>query len=637
MCGILGAWGAAAAQAVPKATSLLGHRGPDDCGHFLGDGVPVALGHTRLSIQDVSCLGHQPMLSPDGAVALTFNGEIYNFPELREELAAGGYAFRSHSDTEVLLALYLRDGENMLSALNGIFAFALWDARRRELLVARDALGVKPLYFSETASGFAFASEIKALLPLVGDPGGTDAQAIDRYLTFLWCPGDGTPLRGVRKLGPGEAIVVRDGRIARRWTWYELPAARRGVRPMTEPDAIAGTLAALRTAVHRQLIADVPVGAFLSGGLDSSAIVVLAKERVPDLTCFTIDSGHLANEGMADDLPYARRVAKHLGVRLEVVTVDSAMMAADLEQMVYQLDEPLADPAPLNVLYISQLARRHGMKVLLSGAGGDDLFAGYRRHLAIEMERLWSWIPAGLRTTAESWAAGLDQRRPVFRRLVKLLSGSGLEGDARLANYFVWLHEERLRGLYTPEFRRQVGSESALRPMLEFLSQLPPSASRLERGLALEQRFFLTDHNLTYTDKMGMAVGVEIRVPFLDLDLVEFAASVPSEFKRRGQHGKWVLKKAMEPFLPHDVIYRPKTGFGAPLRHWLRHELRDLVGDLLGPRSLRSRGFFDPDAVQRLIRDNDSGRVDATYTVFSLLCTEIWCRRFVDDRRQVAA
>ena len=637
MCGIIGAWGPTAPRDVPKATPLIGHRGPDDCGHFVGAGVPVALGHTRLSIQDVSSLGHQPMLSADGSVALTFNGEIYNFPALRTRLAAEGYPFRSHSDTEVLLALYLRDGADMLSSLNGIFAFAVWDARRRELLVARDPLGVKPLYFSESASGFAFASEIKALLPLINDTQGIDAQAIDRYLTFLWCPGDGTPLRGVRKLGPAEAMIVRDGRIARRWTWYELPAARHAVRPMTESAAITGTLVALRTAVHRQLISDVPVGAFLSGGLDSSAVVALAKERVPDLLCFTIDAGHLADEGMADDLPYARRVAKHLSVRLEVVTVDSATMAADLEQMVYQLDEPLADPAPLNVLYISQLARRHGVKVLLSGAGGDDLFAGYRRHLAIEMERFWSWTPAGLRAAVETWSARLDQRRPAFRRLAKLLSGSGLEGDARLANYFSWMHEDRLRSLYTPEFRRQVGSVSALHPVMEFLSQLPTSASRLERGLAVEQRFFLTDHNLTYTDKMGMAVGVEIRVPFLDLDLVEFAATLPARLKQHGRHGKWVLKKAMESLLPRDVIYRPKTGFGAPLRRWLRHELRDLVSDLLGPQSLRARGFFDADAVQRLIRDNDSGQIDATYTLFSLLCVEIWCRRFVDDRSRLAA
>ena len=636
MCGIIGAWGAAARD-VPRATALIGHRGPDDCGSFIGAGRPVALGHTRLSIQDVSSLGHQPMLSADGTVALTFNGEIYNFPDLRARLASDGYAFRSHSDTEVVLALYLRDGAEMLSALNGIFALAIWDAHRDELLLARDAFGVKPLYFSETASGFAFASEIKALLPLVDDPGDIDAQAIDRYLTFLWCPGEGTPLRGVRKLGPAEAMIVRDGRIARRWTWYELPAARRHVGAMTESEAIAGTLASLRTAVHRQLIADVPVGAFLSGGLDSSAIVALAKERVPDILCFTIDAKHIAKEGMADDLPYARRVARHLGVRLEVVTVDSAMMAADLEQMIHQLDEPLADPAPLNVLYISQLARRHGMKVLLSGAGGDDLFAGYRRHLAIEMEPLWSWVPAGLRGAAETWVGRLDQRRPAFRRLAKLLSGSGLEGDARLANYFVWLREDRLRSLYTPEFRREVGSASAVAPVMDFLARLPPSASRLERVLAVEQRFFLTDHNLTYTDKMGMAAGVEIRVPFLDLDLVEFAATLPSRFKKQGRHGKWVLRKAMEPFLPHDVIYRPKTGFGAPIRHWLRHELRDLVGNLLSRESLRARGFFDADAVQRLVRDNDSGRIDASYTLFSLLCIEIWCRRFADQRSRLAA
>ena len=636
MCGIIGAWGGASAPDVAAATELIRHRGPDDTGQYVDSVASLALGHVRLSIQDVTSCGHQPMCTDDRSVALVYNGEIYNFPELREELVAEGVAFTGHSDSEVLLALYLRDGARMLSRLNGIFAFALWDGRSGELFLARDPLGVKPLYFSAGETGFAFSSEIKGLVALLDDAGEVDAPAIHRYLTFLWNPGEGTPVKGVRKLGPGEALLVRQGRIARRWRWYGLPASRPARAPIAERDAIAGTEVALRTAVHRQLIADVPVGAFLSGGLDSSAVVAMARERVSDIHCFTIESD-VAEEGMIPDLPYARRVARHLGVPLEVVRIDSSTMAADLEQMIYQLDEPLADPAALNVLYISQLARSRGIKVLLSGAGGDDLFTGYRRHLAMSAERLWTWLPVGVRTAMERGSSRLDQRHSLFRRTAKLLSGAGLDGDARLANYFVWAAEDRLRGLYTPEFRRAVGEASAVQPMLDFLAELPPSTPRLERLLALEQRFFLTDHNLTYTDKMGMAAGVEIRVPFLDLDLVEFAASLPAAVKQRGREGKWVLKRAMERYLPREVIYRPKSGFGAPLRQWMRHELRDVLGDRLSSASLRSRGFFEPAAVHRLIAQNDAGEVDASYTLFSLLAIEIWCLRFIDARPRLAA
>src|SRR3989338_4502084 len=633
MCGIIGAWGEAVAGKVAAANQLLKHRGPDDSGHYRDPAIALALGHVRLSIQDLSPLGHQPMCSNDQSVVLVFNGEIYNFRELRTELQAGGWSFKGHSDTEVLLALYLLDGESMLPRLNGIFAFAIWDLRCRDLFLARDALGVKPLYLSAGPKGFAFASEIKALLPLVEDSGGVDSASLHRYLSFLWCPGEGTPLKGIRKLGSGEAMVVREGQIARHWQWYRLPAFRGQHGDMDEAAAIRGTTAALRMAVHRQLVADVPVGAFLSGGLDSSAIVAMAREQVPDLRCFTIESRGGAEEGMADDLPYARQVAKHLDVPLEVVSIDSSRMAADLENMVYQLDEPLADPAPLNVLYISRLAREHGMKVLLSGAGGDDLFSGYRRHVALGYEGYWSWLPQGMRNNLENMSARLDQRRPLFRRLAKLFSGAGLKGDARLANYFVWARESQLMALYTPEFRTIIGAESAVQPMLDFLAPMPDSTTRLERLLALEQRFFLTDHNLTYTDKMSMAVGVEVRVPFLDLDLVDFAARIPPRFKQRGRVGKCVLKKAMEPYLPHEVIYRPKSSFGAPLRRWMRHELRELLGDLLSDDCLRRRGFFVPAAVQRLIRQNDTGQVDAAYTLLSLLCIEIWCRRFMDQRQ----
>jgi asparagine synthase (glutamine-hydrolysing) len=270
------------------------------------------------------------------------------------------------------------------------------------------------------------------------------------------------------------------------------------------------------------------------------------------------------------------------------------------------------------------------MKVLLSGAGGDDLFTGYRRHHALLLQRYWDWVPRGARGLIESAAARLDQRRPWLRRLAKATNGAGLEGDERIANYFRWARESELLGLFSEESRRAIGPTAALAPMLEFMRPLPASLPPIERMLALEQRFFLADHNLPYTDKMSMAVGVEVRVPLLDLELVDFSARVPSEFKQRGKTGKWVFKKAMEPYLPHDVIYRPKSGFGAPIRRWMRHELRPLVGDLLGESSLRRRGLFDPAAVSRLIEANQEGRVDASYTLLSLLAIEIWCRRFVD-------
>ena len=570
------------------------------------------------------------MADRTGTVQLVFNGEIYNYRELRRELEAKGHAFKGTSDTEVLLHLYLDEGRGMLSRLNGIFALAIWDSRARKLLLARDALGVKPLYVSEVPQGLAFCSEVKGLLQLVPEVRRLDEIALHRYLTYLWCPGDGTPLERVRKVLPGELVEVSGGRIVKRESWYQLPMFRGLGQDLQEDDAVRGTEQALRTAVHRQMVADVPVGAFLSGGLDSSAVVAFAREVNPAIRCFTIEQRGGNDEGQADDLPYARRVAEHLGVPLDVVTIDSQRMAGDLELMVWQLDEPLADPATLNVLYISQLARQQGIKVLLSGAGGDDLFTGYRRHRALQSEFLWNWLPFPALAAIETTTARLDQRRAAGRRVAKIFRGASLDGDERIASYFEWVRSSDLYALYTPEFRQRVGADSAARPMLDFLSPLPRRVRRLNRMLALEQRFFLSDHNLNYTDKMSMAVGVEARVPFLDLELVDFAERIPGGLRQRGAEGKWVLKKAMEPYLPNDVIYRPKSGFTAPLRRWLQSDLKPLVGDVLGRESLKRRGLFRPEAVAALIQANLDGRVDANYTVFSLLCIELWCRTYLD-------
>lgn len=607
----------------------IAHRGPDDSGLFVDPSARVGVGHVRLSIIDLSPLGHQPMEALSGDVQLVFNGEIYNYRELRRELEARGGTFRGTSDTEVLLQLYLAEGQAMLPRLNGIFAFAIYDRRDRSVFLARDALGVKPLYYAATSAGFVFCSEIKGLLELQPDLRELDIVSLHRYLSFLYCPGNGTPFREVRKLGPGEAMLVRDAEVVEHWQWYELPVVRSVVQDLSVSDAIAGTARQIREAVHRQLVSDASVGAFLSGGLDSSAVVAFAREQVPDLRCFTIAVRGGVDSGTSDDLPYARMVAKHLGVPLEVVEVDADSMAADLETMVAQLDEPLADPAPLNVLYISRLARKRGIKVLMSGAGGDDLFTGYRRHRALQLEPYWNWLPHGVRATIERAGARLNQQNAIWRKASKAVSGATLEGDARIANYFPWIRESQLLELYSPVAKEQLGSHSAVDPLIDFLAEIPATTPRIERMLALEQRFFLTDHNLTYTDKMGMAAGVEIRVPLIDLEVVEFAARIRPEFKQRRSQGKWVFKKAMEPYLPKAAIYRPKTGFGAPVRRWIQRDLRGVVRDRLSPAAISRRGIFDPLAVSRLLAANESGQVDASYTILGLIAVEHWCERFL--------
>jgi asparagine synthase (glutamine-hydrolysing) len=629
MCGIFGFFGRRDPAILDSMAGFLAHRGPDDRGLYFDAAHGVGLGQVRLSIIDLSRTGHQPMWDASGRFVVVYNGEIYNYKELRTELKNEGVVFRGDSDTEVLLELYARLGSGMLTRLNGMFAFAVWDLQKRELFLARDGLGVKPLYWTQGVRSFAFSSELKGLLPVL-ERRTLDAASLHRYLSYLWCPGEGTPILEVKKLNPGEAMVVFEGRIQRRWTWYELPIMRQMLSPLEAGLIVPSTESILRRAVHRQLVSDVPIGAFLSGGLDSSAIVAFARDRMPDLHCFTIEIVGKPDAGFVDDLPYARRVALHLGLPLEVVSVDSEHMAQDLQEMVWMLDEPLADPAPLNLLYMCRLARKQGIKVLLSGAGGDDLFGGYRRHLALQFEQLWSWLPQAARTALTNGSESLGGNLTISRRLQRLLSNVKANGNERMAGYFSWMQEPQLHNLYSLDFMQQLGSQRADAPLVSFLEGVSPDRSSLDRMLALEQRFFLADHNLTYTDRMSMRAGVEVRVPFLDPELVEHASRIPDRFKQRGTIGKWVLKKTMEPYLPHAVIYRPKTGFGAPLRRWLKKDLSGLTDDLLSQRSLEQRGIFSYSSVRALRKANEEGRVDAAYTLLSVINIEIWCRRFVD-------
>ena len=631
MCGISGYFGEFDPELLDRMNLAMAHRGPDDAGTWFDVSRGVGLAHRRLSIIDLSPRGHQPMWDATRSVAIVYNGELYNFRELRSELKAQGYRFQSNADTEVLLNLYLRDGEKMLEKLNGIFAFALWDARSESLLLARDGAGVKPLYYSETPRGLIFASELKALLQESSVDRSLDGRSVRDHLLYLWCPSPRTMLKSVHKLEPGHALVVRDGRVAKDWRFYDLPYEQETV-DWPPGDAIVQVRKYLTRAVERQLVSDVPVGAFLSGGLDSSGIVAIAQRRLVGerMQCFTIgfESKEAVIEGMAADLPYARRVAEHVGVDLHTIWVGPEMVD-DLPRMIFHLDEPQADPAPINALYITRLAREHGIKVLLSGAGGDDIFTGYRRHYALQMEWMWSWLPDLARSRLRGLSEHIAPHSELRRRVAKALRYADLEGDARVQSYFHWIAPSLIEPLFGEAVRKDLAA-GGVHPVDAALAGLSDAVPRLNRMLYLEGKFFLTDHNLNYVDKVSMANGVEVRVPFLDPELMALAARLPLDYKQRGSLSKWVLRKAMERYLPNDVIYRSKTGFGAPLRHWLRNELRPLVEDVLSRDTIARRGLFDPDAVRRLVALNAERKVDAAYSIFSMICIELWCRMFVD-------
>lgn len=654
MCGITGFQGRFSPDLLRRMTDAIAHRGPDGDGNAFIEvpgAAPTGLGHRRLAIIDLSTAGIQPMsvvADPGGGMrsglTLVFNGEIYNFRELREELEAGGHNFKTATDSEVLLHLYERDGLEMLRRMNGIFAFAIHDARedgrpqgvsRGDLFLARDHFGVKPLYYAQTSDGFLFGSEIKALLRSPAVSRDIDPIALHQMLAYLWTPAPRTMLAGVRKLEPGTALIVSAGKIARCWSFYTMPYDDSRSNA-SAADLTAELAERVELAVRRQLVADVPVGAFLSGGLDSSAVVAMMRRAWPGekIDCFSIGFEGDADDQVAD-IPYARKAAQHLGVNLNEILITPDAITR-LPEMIGLLDEPQADPAPINALIISEHARAMGIPVLLSGAGGDDLFTGYRRHWALQFERRWSWLPgfarSGLEGVASTLASGggFGQNNALLRRGAKMFAYASQDDAHRLISYFWWSTDQLRRGLYSPALATAVGSADVAEPLLDSLKAIPLETDRLQKMLYLETRHFLADHNLNYTDRAGMAVGVEIRVPLLDLDLANFATRIPSGLKQDGRVGKAIFKKAMEPFLPREIIYRSKSGFGAPLRRWLRHELAATVDDTLAPDVLARRGFFDPSAVRNLIERDRSGAVDGSYTIFALMCFELWCRQFVD-------
>lgn len=625
---MVGAWDPAQ---LPKMATALAHRGPDDRGQFWDPVARVGLVHTRLSILDTSASGHQPMTVAGSGVWLSYNGELFNFPALRRQLQQRGVVFSSRCDAEALLHAYLLYGEDMFAHLDGMYAFAIYDAGKNRILLARDGLGVKPLYFATCPAGLAFASELKALLQLAELPREPDLQAVHQYLAYLWAPAPRTMLKHVEKVPLGTAIVIEDGRVVRRFRHYQIPfdgARRRGQR-----DALAAEVRdTVTAAVHRQLLSDVPVGAFLSGGLDSSSIVAMATSAVDpsQFPCYAIGFAGDDLDGAPADLPYARLAAKHIGVPLHEIHVQTNIIG-HLRRMLWHADEPQADPAAILTMLIAHAAREDGVKVLLSGTGGDDVFSGYRRHQALAVTRWLDLVPQVGRRAFATIAARFSGMGTLGRRVAKLAHGAHHDPVTRMLGHFLWAPEDVRRSLYQQPLREAVDNFDTLGPLRHSLGQIPNEPDLLNQMLYLECQHFLADHNLLYTDKASMARGVEVRVPLLDRAVVDLAAQLPPGEKCRGGQAKALLREAVRPLLPAAILRRPKTGFGLPLRRWIHRELAEMLRVHLSPQALERRGWFEPRAVWDLIERDRNHRVDASYLIFSLLCLEMWAQLFLDQ------
>ncbi len=625
----------------------LKHRGPDSSSMYRNYSRKVGLVHTRLSIIDTSNNGDQPIGVKKYKAAMVFNGEIYNFKNLKKYLSKiykkdnFENDWISESDTEVLQRFYLdsiRSGISIsktLNKLNGIFSFALYDIETEELHLVRDALGVKPLYYFSNEENFLFSSEIKSLIKinpdifkLKKDFSNYDYDSINRYLTYLWNPGNGTPTKLIKKLGPGEYMRIKYGKILEHKRWYKLPLKKNIINDDSAKEIKSMLRIKISEAVRRQLIADVPVGAFLSGGLDSSCIVNFAKKYNNQIETFTIKVDD-NKENL--DYKYAKEVAKHLNVKLNVVEVKSADFIENIENFVYQLDEPLADPAAINVKFISSLAKKKGIKVLLSGTGGDDIFTGYRRHAAINYHNIFNYIPKYYLKKLEGFSNLLPTQVEIFRRFNKFFNSIYLSGNERLVSYFEWNSSIQLNQIYSDEFKKKLSRNQSNKIMLDFLNDFPEGINEINKMLSLEQRFFLADHNLIYNDKMSMENSIEVRVPFLDLDLIKYVSKIPYKYKQKGLCGKWILKKVMEPYLPKKIIYRKKIGFGLPIRSWLRNELKDWTLSILNKQTINERGLFNADKVHELIKMNNLGKIDGSYLILSLICMELWFKKFYDQ------
>jgi asparagine synthase (glutamine-hydrolysing) len=634
MCGICGFVGHADRTTVERMIPRIAHRGPDDQGVWESEpgpeGTRAVLGHLRLSIIDLSPAGHQPMTDASGRLWLTFNGEIYNYRELREELRGKGYEFVSSSDSEVILYAYREWGAECLTRFNGMFAFAIWDDERRELFVARDRFGEKPLYWTMLRDGLAFASEVKAFLDLPGFAAEIDLEGLHQYLTFIWVPDPNTIFKGVRKLPPAHYLVYREGdaepHVEEYWdARFDVDTAT------TEAEWRERLLETMSRAVERRMIADVPLGAFLSGGVDSSLIVgLMAEKSERPVQTYTIGfrEEDLRYDVQGDDVVWARRVAELFKTDASERILEPDVMDL-LPKLVYHMDEPTADPAIVTSYLICREARET-LTVLLGGVGGDELFAGYPRQKAMRLANVYNALP---RSLVQPVVDRLPASHPgplnaPLRNLKKMARSAALPWTERYLGFGTYYSDEEKQRLYTPGLREATADLDAYAHHRRHLARVA-GEHPLNQLLYLDLKTFLPCLNLSYTDKTSMAVSLEARVPFLDPEVVDLAGQVPPELKLRGMKSKYILKRSAEALLPRDVVWRKKVGFKAPVRAWLVGPLRDMVEDLLSPERVARRGLFEYSEVRRVVDDNLAGREDNALKVYQLLTLELWHEAFL--------
>jgi asparagine synthase (glutamine-hydrolysing) len=623
MCGIVGIIERDLERPIPQVdvermVRTLHHRGPDDEGTVVMPGV--GLGMRRLAIVDLAG-GRQPFANEDDSIQLVANGEIYNFEALKQDLIGLGHRFRSRSDVEVLVHAYEEYGDKFLERIRGMFALALWDGRRRRLLAARDRAGEKPLYYTLTPDGLRLASEIKALLSRPEVSRDLDLEALDQFLTYEYVIAPRTMFRGISKLPPAHYLVYEGGDISIKRYW---DAADVQIRAWSESDAVAAVRSTLDNAVRSQMMADVPVGVFLSGGIDSSAVATFMTKGGQPSAVHSFSMGFA--DGSYNELPYARQVARLCGTTHHegLVTPDVAGL---FDRLVVHLDEPFADVSLFPTFLVSQMAQTC-VKVVLTGDGGDELFGGYDAYEAQALAARWSGVVPDVAVRA---ADAVLERLPPSEKKKGLVNKArrfvdGLaHAPAEIAQYrwMTFLSPDAKRRLYTEHFQHALTSADVYRPVRDALARAG-TADLLNRQLYADLSIYLADDILVKVDRMSMATSLETRAPFLDTDVMELAFSMPGELKIRGGIRKYALKRALSPHIPAEILERRKEGFSIPMKNWLRRELKPLMLELLAPDRLARRGLIESAEVARLLEDHCSGRANHAHVLFALMVFERW-------------